>query len=273
MLSPRKSLGQNFLTDPNIIRKIVASLDLRPDDAVVEIGPGPGALTAVLAEACRLTALEVDHRAVEQLRERFGEQVDVREADVLKVDARALASERRGPIRVVGNIPYYITSEILFWVIDQRDVIRDATLMMQEEVADRLIAVPRTKAYGILSVFTQHYAVPQKLFDVSRNCFYPRPDVDSTVVRLDLRHEAPAVDDVLFRTIVRGTFGKRRKTIRNGLAYAGIEKEAIAQLGPVADQRPEELTPEDFVRLTMEVQERSRTMESRVSHKERKGKR
>ncbi|MEK6650241.1 MAG: 16S rRNA (adenine(1518)-N(6)/adenine(1519)-N(6))-dimethyltransferase RsmA [Bacteroidota bacterium] len=260
MLSPKKHLGQNFLQDDNIIRKIVASLDLHPDDAVVEIGPGPGALTRILAEACRLTAIEVDHRAVEQLRERFGERVDVREADVLTVDAQALAAERGGPIRVVGNIPYYITSEILFWVLDQRDAVRDATLMMQEEVADRLVAVPRTKAYGILSVFVQHYAVPRRLFGVSRNCFYPKPDVDSTVVRLDLRRDAPAVDDALFRTVVRGTFGKRRKTIRNGLAYVGIAKDIIAELGSVADQRPEELTPEEFVRLTGEIQKRKTTL-------------
>ncbi len=260
MFSPKKSLGQNFLSDPNIIRKIAASLELKSGDAVVEIGPGPGALTAVLVDSCRLTAIEVDQRAVEQLRARYGEKINLLEGDVLKIDARALAATLGGSIRVVGNIPYYITSDILFWVLDQRDVVRDATLMMQDEVADRLVAKPRTKAYGILSVFAQHYTVPRRLFGVSRNCFYPRPDVDSAVVRLDIRHDVPVVDDALFRTVVRGTFGKRRKTIRNGLLYAGIQKEIIADLGPVADQRPEELTPEEFVRLTMEVQRRIGTM-------------
>ena len=260
MISPKKHLGQNFLQDDNIIRKIVASLELHPDDIVIEIGPGPGALTGVLADACRLTAIEVDHRAVEQLRAQFGDRVDVREADILDVNARTLAVERGGSFRVVGNIPYYITSDILFWVLDQRDVVRDATLMMQEEVADRLVARPRTKAYGILSVFAQHYTVPRRMFGVSRSCFYPRPEVDSAVVRLDIRRSVPDVDDTLFRTIVRGTFGKRRKTIRNGLGYSGVAKEIIADLGPVADQRPEELTPEEFVVLTKEVQRRKTTL-------------
>lgn len=252
MISPRKSLGQNFLQDDNILRKIVTSLELRPDDLVVEIGPGPGALTRLLADACRLTAVEVDRRAVERLQEEFAGRIAIVESDILKIPANDLVGNGR-TFRVVGNIPYYITSDILFWVIDQRHMITDATLMIQDEVADRLVAKPRTKAYGILSVFAQHYAVPRRLFGVSRNCFYPRPDVDSAVVRLDLRPDVTIVDDALFRTVVRGTFGKRRKTIRNGLGYAGIPKEVIADLGPVADRRPEELTPEDFVRLTEDV--------------------
>ncbi len=260
MFSPRKSLGQNFLQDENIIRKIVASLELKPEDSVVEIGPGPGALTAILVDACRLTAIEVDKRAVEQLKARFGDRLTLIEEDVLNIDARAIATTQGGSIRVVGNIPYYITSDILFWVLDQRDVVRDATLMMQDEVADRLVAKPRTKAYGILSVFAQHYTVPRRLFGVSRNCFYPRPDVDSAVIRLDIRRDVPEVDDTLFRTVVRGTFGKRRKTIRNGLLYAGIDKEIVSNLGPVADQRPEELTPEEFVRLTREISRRKTTL-------------
>ncbi len=261
MISPRKHLGQNFLQDPNILRKIVESLELRPDDTVVEIGPGPGALTRLLAGACRLTAVEVDDRAIERLREELGDRATIVEADILTIEAKALLSGA-GLLRVVGNIPYYITSDILFWVIDQRASISDATLMMQDEVAARLVAEPRTKAYGILSVFAQHYGRPRRLFGVSRNCFYPRPDVDSAVIRLDLRRDLPQVDDTLFRTIVRGTFGKRRKTIRNGLSYAGVAREIVADLGPVADRRPEELRPEDFVRLTEEVQRRKSILES-----------
>jgi 16S rRNA (adenine1518-N6/adenine1519-N6)-dimethyltransferase len=186
--------------------------------------------------------------------------VTIVEGDILKVTAASLTGGGPGLLRVVGNIPYYITSDILFWVIDQRATISDATLMMQDEVAARLVAVPRTKEYGILSVFAQHYARPRRLFSVSRNCFYPRPDVDSAMVRLDLRRDLPEIDDALFRTVVRGTFGKRRKTIRNGLGYAGVPREIIADLGPVADRRPEELTPEEFVVLTQEVQRRSRTI-------------
>jgi 16S rRNA (adenine1518-N6/adenine1519-N6)-dimethyltransferase len=261
LISPRKHLGQNFLQDDNILRKIVSSLDLKADDHVVEIGPGPGALTRMLAGQCRLTAVEVDRRAVEHLKDEFAGRATIVDGDILKVRASALAEGGRA-LRVVGNIPYYITSDILFWVIDQREHITDATLMIQDEVADRLVASPRTKAYGILSVFARHYAVPRRLFGVSRNCFYPRPDVDSAVVRLDLRQDVPDVDDHLFRTVVRGTFGKRRKTIRNGLGYAGVPKEVIAGLGPVADRRPEELTAEEFVDLTREIERRSRTIDS-----------
>jgi 16S rRNA (adenine1518-N6/adenine1519-N6)-dimethyltransferase len=288
LISPRKHLGQNFLQDDNILRKIVASLELKLDDHVVEIGPGPGALTRLLADACRLTAVELDRRAVERLQEEFAGRVTIVEGDILKVSAGDLLtgtfhnehvafaafsagtarkahgmSSGRGPLlRVVGNIPYYITSDILFWVLDQRDLISDATLMVQAEVAARLVAKPRTKEYGILSVFARYYAVPRRLFGVSRNCFYPRPDVDSAVVRLDLRHDLPEIDDVLFRTVVRGTFGKRRKTMRNGLGYAGIPKEIIAELGPVADRRPEELTPEEFVGLTKDIEARKSTFQA-----------
>ncbi|HAV23603.1 MAG: ribosomal RNA small subunit methyltransferase A [Ignavibacteria bacterium GWA2_55_11] len=253
MISPRKSLGQNFLQDDNIVRKIVASLELKPEDRLVEIGPGTGALTKALVGMCRLSAVEIDRRAVGSLREVFGDRLDVIEADIRKVEARSLAPE--GDLRVVGNIPYYITSEILFWVFDQRVSVRDATLMMQQEVAERLTAHPRTKAYGILSVFAQHYAVPERLFAVSRNCFYPRPDVDSSIVRLTLKSSLPAVDDALFRKVVRTTFGKRRKTIRNGLSFMGLTKTEVNGLGDVVGRRPEELTPAEFVVLARMIGE------------------
>lgn len=249
VIAPRKSLGQNFLQDGNIIRKIVAAIAPQQGDVVLEIGPGTGALTKELAGTCRLTAVEIDARAVELLRATFGHRVDVREGSVLDVDLHAFAREAGAPVRVVGNIPYNLTSEILFWIFDAADAVRDATLMIQDEVADRLIAQPRTKEYGILSVCSQHYATPKRLFGVSRSCFYPVPDVDSAVVSLSIQPRTANIDDGAFRTLVRSTFGKRRKTIRNGLSYLGLSKSVLDSLGDITTKRPEELSAVDFAEL------------------------
>jgi 16S rRNA (adenine1518-N6/adenine1519-N6)-dimethyltransferase len=251
MLTPRKSLGQNFLTDANIARKIVDSLNLRADDVVVELGAGTGALTKHLAEKpARLVGIEIDARAADALRERLGASVELVRADVLSVSLSDFVPMSGKRLRVVGNIPYYITSDILFWLFDQREAVRDATLMMQLEVAQRLVARPRTKAYGILSVAAQYHSKPEQLFRVSRNSFSPRPTVDSAVVRLDFSAPLPESNRSFFTTIVRATFGKRRKTLRNGLRYLGFSGRTLAALPFNLDDRPEALTLEDFLNLT-----------------------
>lgn len=251
MLRPKKSLGQNFLVDPNTVRKIVDSLDAPPDAVVVEIGPGTGAMTALLRERYgRFIAIELDQRAVDLLRaEQPG--LDVRQGDVLEVDWKALAEELGAPLHVIGNLPYYITSQILFSLIEFRSVIDDALLMMQLEVAERLVATPRTKAYGILSVVTQLYTQPELLFRVSRNVFVPKPDVTSAVVRLEMMREDPhpGLDDAFVRRVVRTAFNQRRKTLRNSLRR--ISEEVDVELPDEwAARRAEELTPADFVALS-----------------------
>jgi 16S rRNA (adenine1518-N6/adenine1519-N6)-dimethyltransferase len=150
----------------------------------------------------------------------------------------------------VGNIPYYITSEILFWLFDQRDFIRHATLMMQFEVAQRLVAQPDSKHYGILSVMTQFYSNSRFLFKVSRNSFHPRPQVDSAVVRFEPRTELPSGDERLFRNVVRRTFGTRRKTLRNGLRMMGFAEDQLDSLPFDLSQRPQQLSLSEFIRLT-----------------------
>ncbi len=247
---PRKSLGQNFLQDPNTIGKIVGALRAGPEDPVVEIGPGTGALTGpLLARHPRLTALEVDERAVAYLQAAYP-RLDVRHTDVLAADWAALVAEKGGGrLYVIGNLPYHITSPILFGLLDARRHLREAVVMMQREVADRLVAAPRTKAYGILSVILQLYARPERLFNVSRNVFYPRPDVTSTVVRLHFGEAEPEVDYDALREVVRAAFNQRRKTLRNSLRR-WTEASGAALPEGWEGRRAEELTPAEFVLLT-----------------------
>ena len=249
MIRPKQSLGQNFLQDPNIVRKIVGAVRAPRDAHVVEIGAGQGALTEELqAKYPRFTAIEIDERAVKHLRDRFPD-TDVRHEDILEVDWDVLAREHHAALYVVGNLPYNITSQILFGVLDARDIVREAVLMMQREVAERLVAEPRTKAYGILSVQTQTLSEPELLFTVSPNVFYPRPDVTSAVVRLTLRAPEPDGFDVaFFRKVVRAAFNQRRKTLRNSLS-AWTREMGIELPGGRENQRAEELSPREFVEL------------------------
>jgi len=265
-IEPRKSLGQNFLTDGNTARKIVSSLRADASDMVVEIGAGTGALTALLAEAYpRLLAVEIDDRAVDVLRTRIP-GVRIVETDVLKLVWREIAGDAGGTLHVIGNLPYYITSQILFGLLDEEIHISEAVLMMQYEVAQRLVAQTSTKAYGILSVAVQLVAEPRILFPVSRNVFYPRPDVRSAIVHLDFESKrgnsasesgsdghSPEFDARFIRRVIRSAFNQRRKRLRNSLK--GICEEVGKELeAKYAHRRAEELTPEDFVDLARYLQ-------------------
>jgi 16S rRNA (adenine1518-N6/adenine1519-N6)-dimethyltransferase len=250
LLKPKKRLGQNFLRDENILRKIVESLDLNTEDIVIEIGCGNGALTKHLAhKPIKLIGIEVDERAIELLKDSVGEKMTLIHANVLDVQLHEISEKQHGQLRIVGNIPYYLTSEILFWLFEARPVLRDATLMMQLEVARRLVAPSGRKDYGILSVFTKFYADCEMLFKVSRNCFFPRPDVDSAVVQLKFKEQLPHCDEKLFRSVVRSTFGKRRKTLRNGLKSMGYDDKVLDSIKFELTKRPEELSVENFVLL------------------------
>jgi len=225
-LRPKRSLGQNFLRDENIARKIVAAVRPGPEDVLLEIGPGGGALTRHLVPLVRrLILVELDQRAVARLAGEFPQShVQLIHGDILETDLHRLAARsgvERGGLRIVGNIPYFITSQIVLHVLEQWHCVRDCTFMMQKEVARRLAADPGTKEYGILSVFCRLVADVRVLFDVSPNAFTPRPRVVSSVVSFTMlsapRHEVR--DEPFFRTMVRGVFGKRRKTLANGLRY------------------------------------------------------
>ncbi|MDI6779680.1 MAG: 16S rRNA (adenine(1518)-N(6)/adenine(1519)-N(6))-dimethyltransferase RsmA [Bacteroidota bacterium] len=259
-VKPKKSLGQNFLIDDNIAKKIVASLSLSTQDVIVEIGPGEGALTKFIIEkVSRLIAVEIDSVVAAELMRKFScEKLEVINKDILDLKFSELTDKGEKKIRLIGNIPYYLTSEILFNTIDNRSYISDFTVMIQREVAQRIAAKRGTKSYGILSLLTQFYGKPEILFNVSANCFYPKPTVTSAVVRIVFYDELPySVDEDLFRLIVRTTFGKRRKTLRNGLKFLPFDEDVVQKITGSVDfpleKRPEELTVEEFVDLTNKI--------------------
>ncbi len=253
LVRPKKSLGQNFLRDENIARKITAAIDPGASDVVLEIGPGQGALTKhIVARAGRTILVELDQRVLDHLRElTTGYAVEIRNEDILSTDITALAERAGTPLRVVGNIPYMITSPILFHLIDHRRAVRDVTIMMQREVARRIAARPGTKEYGILSVQTGLYADVKPLFDVSPNAFFPKPQVTSTVLRLTMltapRHDV--ADEKYVRAMVRAIFGKRRKTLRNSLDYFLDGQVPHTPLPVDLGRRPEDLALPELVDL------------------------
>jgi len=258
---PRQSLGQNFLIDENIARNIIRDFRPHPEDVVVEIGPGRGALTSQLAGRVRnLILVEIDGRIVGELEKQFGSpQVTIVNQDFLDIDLKEWQERYHKKLRIIGNIPYHLTSPILFKAFEERAAIRDVMIMVQREVARRIVAQPGRKDYGILSVAARFYGEPSVLFNVSPNCFYPKPKVTSTLVHIELHERLPAgTNPELFRTVVRTVFGKRRKTLRNGLKYLPYEEtvvERIMQTVSLAlDKRPEQLTTDQFVELTNQIE-------------------
>lgn len=254
-IRPRQSLGQNFLRDENISRKIVSSLNVQPDDLVLEIGPGEGALTKYLVEQTQnLVAVDVDRRVIERIEDAFGGRLTILHQDFLATDFAALLQSDKQKLRIVGNIPYNITSPILFHILDNRTHVSDATLMMQKEVAKRLVGKPNTKDYGILSVFCQFFADVELLFNVSAKCFFPPPKVTSSVVRLRMLPQTrfALADEGFFRAMVRGIFGKRRKTLRNSL---GFFLDPLPDLPAKFDlrKRPEQLSLQQIAELSNEL--------------------
>lgn len=230
-------------------------MHLTSHDVVVEIGPGRGALTKHVASKVRkLVAVEIDAGVVAELNKelRFS-NTEVIHQDFLDFDLIALSKQEGQRLRLVGNIPYNLTSEIVLKAFDERAALRDFTFMVQREVARRLAARPGTKEYGILSVYAQLYGRMALLFPVSLHCFYPKPRVSSAVIREQLYESLPyEVDEEFFRTVVRTTFGKRRKTVRNSLKY--LPWEELVQDATISssllDKRPEQLSVEQFVELT-----------------------
>jgi 16S rRNA (adenine1518-N6/adenine1519-N6)-dimethyltransferase len=262
---PRQSLGQNFLIDGNIARKIVRTIAPADDDVVVEIGPGRGAITGLLAESgCRLVLVEIDSRLTGGLEERFPpSRAEVISGDFLEIGLAGLAGRFGKKLRVVGNIPYHLTSPILFKLFGEYQSVSDCTLMVQKEVARRIVSRPGVKEYGILSVMTALHGEPEIAFDVSPNCFFPKPKVTSSILRIRMKDELPCGLDLgLFRAVVRATFGKRRKTLRNSLQYIEDREVAPEKVFPGCpvplDLRPERLSLDDFIILTRHLEESTR---------------
>ncbi len=246
----RKRFGQNFLHDEHWIRRIAAAVDARPGQSIIEIGPGQAALTReLIAAAGAIRAVEIDRDLAAWLRAQFPNgELTLVEADALTLNWRELASER--PIRVVGNLPYNISSPLLFHLMEAADAVLDQHFMLQREVVDRMVAAPGNKTYGRLSVMLQWRYRMVKLFDVPPGAFTPAPKVVSSVVRMIPKkpEEVPSVDFALFSSVVANAFGQRRKTLRNALSQL-LSQQDIESAGVNPAARAETLRLDEFVAL------------------------
>lgn len=260
----QKKFGQNFLIDTHVLEKIIAAADVTKDDFVLEIGPGIGTMTQYLCEHARaVAAVEIDKNLIPILGDTLGayDNVEIINQDILKVDIRKLAEEKNGgrPIKVVANLPYYITTPIIMGLFESHVPIDSITVMVQKEVADRMQVGPGTKDYGALSLAVQYYAAPEIVAIVPPNCFMPRPKVGSAVIRLT-RHKEPPVqveDEKLMFRIIRASFNQRRKTLANGLKNSGeltlskeVIEESITELGVPVTIRGEALSLAQFAELS-----------------------
>ncbi len=265
-LSPRKRFGQNFLIQPELCERIADLCHLHADDVVVEIGPGAGAITARLAaRARRLVAVEKDMGLADYLREEFAEhpRVKIVQGDFLEFELAPVAEKYEvNQLAVVGNIPYNITTPILERIFEQRACVRGAVLLVQKEYAERLAAAAGSPEYGSLTLFARYHALLEPLMTIRSSAFWPRPEVDSMLIRVLLRETPPveAPEALLFR-IIRGSFGQRRKQLANTLEVAlGWERERVERLGAHAGldlrRRGETLTLEEFARLARAAAER-----------------
>ena len=251
----KKSLGQNFLVDSNILDKIIQAAELQPGDVVLEIGPGIGALTQALVEAgARVVAVEIDNSLVAVLQELFadcpqvriihGDALELRLSDLLPADTQC---------RVVANLPYYITSPLLLKLFEEPLPLRNVVAMVQREVAQRIVAAPGSKEYGAFSVAIAYYAEAEIVASVSRHGVFPPPNVDSSVIRLRPRpFPAPAAEPSVFSAVVRAAFGQRRKTLRKALQTVVHDPDAVLErAGIEGTRRGETLSPAEFGRLSL----------------------
>lgn len=260
----QKKYGQNFLIDAHVLEKIIAAAQIGPDDFVLEIGPGIGTLTQYLAESAReVAAVEIDAHLIPILEDTLQDynNITIINKDILKVDILELVKKKNGgkPIKVVANLPYYITTPIIMGLFESNVPIDNITVMVQKEVAERMQVGPGTKDYGALSLAVQYYAEPYLAANVPPNCFIPRPKVGSAVIRLT-KYEKPPVkvrDEKFMFQLIRASFNQRRKTLQNGLSNSlelNLKKaqiaEALEKMGLPPAVRGEKLTLEQFARLS-----------------------
>lgn len=265
----QKKFGQNFLIDDHVITKIINAAEITKDDLVLEIGPGIGTMTQYLAESAgKVIAVEIDKNLIPILGETLAEydNVTVINEDILKLDINRLVEEENGgkPIKVVANLPYYITTPIIMGLFESHVPLQSITVMVQKEVADRMQVGPGSKDYGALSLAVQYYAKPYIAANVPPNCFIPRPGVGSAVIRLTRYEEPPVMvkDESLMFKLIRASFNQRRKTLQNGIANspelpyskAQVEK-TLEKMGLAANVRGESLTLAEFAKLSDTISE------------------
>ncbi|MDW7681255.1 MAG: 16S rRNA (adenine(1518)-N(6)/adenine(1519)-N(6))-dimethyltransferase RsmA [bacterium] len=257
LILPKKSLGQNFLRDENIARKIVSAIQPDKQDQIVEIGPGSGILTKYLIESgAEVIAVEIDHNLAELLAQKYSDRDNFQllHGDILKLPMDTVLPAG-GRWKLLGNLPYHITSPVLFRIFEHRQFFSEAVFMVQKEVAQRIVAPAGSKVYGILSVFSQYHAEVTKLFEVSPRVFYPPPEVTSALVKWKFKSQIPlsASDQKLFRALVKQVFSQRRKMLRNSLRQINDLTVDWSALTIDFEKRPEQLTVEEFIELTRQI--------------------
>lgn len=263
----QKKFGQNFLVDTHILEGIIDGADITKDDCVLEIGPGIGTMSQYLCERARFVILvEIDKNLIPILNDTLSayDNKVIINADVLKTDINALANEYNfgNPLKVVANLPYYITTPIIMGLFEEHVPLDSITVMVQKEVAERMQVGPGTKDYGALSLAVQYYSIPKVILNVSANCFIPRPNVDSAVIKLSLHKTNPVTvqNEALMFQIIRASFNQRRKTLVNGLSNAGINNitkdnilTVLEDMGKSPTVRGETFTLEDFATFTNKI--------------------
>lgn len=267
-IKARKKYGQNFLIDSNIVRKIISAAGITKDDCVLEIGPGIGTMTGMLSEAAgHVVAVEIDESLRPVLTETLAgrDNIDIIWNDVLKTDLREIADRHNGgrPMKVVANLPYYVTTPIIMKLLKEKGCFDSITVMVQKEVAERICSAPGNKNYGAITLAVKYYSEPEVVTDVSPNCFIPRPGVTSSVLCLKARDEAPvSADEQFLFAVIRASFNQRRKTIANGIV-SGLEhddtdknitredvQKCLSEMGLKEDVRGEKLSLEEFAELS-----------------------
>jgi len=268
-IKPNKKLGQSFLIDINVINRIVHAANISQEDIVVEIGAGIGVLTENIAKkAKRVIAVEIDRNLVEVLKDKLGvyDNVEVHSGDILKFDFNSISETHSSKIKIIGNVPYNISSPLIFRLLSFRPVISDFMLMLQKEIVQRLVSVPDNKIYGVPSVILQMFATAEKIFDVPSTCFYPQPKVESAIIKGSFR-EKPLVylqDEIFFTGLVKAAFAQRRKMLINNLKNAkfleGLSdddlKEALDAAGIDGKRRGETLSISEFGNLSNILKEK-----------------
>ena len=266
-ITANKSLGQNFLIDDEVVNNIVDSADVTKQDLVIEIGPGLGTLTNNLLErAGKVIAIELDDRMIKILKDRFSlyDNFELLHDDVLKVNLHRLISKNEDKcqsVKIVANLPYYITTPIIMKLLEEKLDIDSITVMIQKEVADRITAIPGQKDTGAITYSVYYYANPEKVCFVSRDCFIPAPEVDSEVITLNIRREPPVQvnDETVFFKVIKASFMQRRKTLLNGFINGGIiknkeeGKQLLERLNLPENIRGENLSIEQFAQIVNEI--------------------
>ncbi len=252
-IKPLKKFGQNYLVDKNIVRKMLNSLDINFSDSILEIGPGKGFITTEISPLVeKFTAIEIDTRVIDELQNKF-ENLKIINKDITKFDFNDLENET--PFKIVGNIPFNLTGEILFKLLYNKYLVREAILIIPLDIAKRLIANKRTKEYGALTVIFRYFSTVKLISKLSKNVFYPKPNIEAAIIHIKFdKKTSPEVDDNLFIKVVKSSFGNRRKTLNNSLRNSIFANCDFSSIDISFSQRAEELEVPDFILLTKFIQ-------------------